>query len=41
MGYWKKSWKSRDGSVQIVDKYHSQKMQPKNPLIREKRRKQT
>lgn len=41
MGYWKKSWKSRDGSVQIVDKYHSQKMMPKNPLIREKRRKRT
>ena len=41
MGYWKKSWKSRDGSVQIVDKYHSQKMQPRNPLIREKRRKRT
>lgn len=41
MGYWKKSWKSRDGSAQIVDKYHSQKMQPKNPLVREKRRKRT
>lgn len=41
MGYWKKSWKSRDGSVQIVDKYHSRKQQPKNPLIREKRRKRT
>ena len=41
MGYWKKSWKSRDGSVQIVDKYHSQKMMPKNPLIREKRRKRS
>ena len=41
MGYWKKSWKSRDGSVQIVDKYHSQKMQPRNPLIREKRRKRS
>ena len=41
MGYWKKSWRSRDGSVQIVDKYHSQKMQPKNPLVREKRRKRT
>lgn len=41
MGYWKKSWKSRDGSVQIVDKYHSQKMQPRNPLVREKRRKRT
>ena len=41
MGYWKKSWKSRDGSVQIVDKYHSRKMQPRNPLVREKRRKRT
>lgn len=41
MGYWKKSWKSRDGSVQIVDKYHSQKMQPRNPLVREKRRKRS
>ena len=41
MGYWKKSWRSRDGSVQIVDKYHSQKMQPRNPLVREKRRKRT
>lgn len=41
MGYWRKRWKSRDGKVQIVDKYHSQKMQPKNPLVREKRRKRT
>lgn len=41
MGYWRKRWKSQDGKVLIVDKYHSQKMQPKNPLIREKRRKRT
>lgn len=41
MGYWRKRWKSRDGKVLIVDKYHSQKVQPKNPLIREKRRKRT
>lgn len=41
MGYWRKRWKSRDGKVQIVDKYHSQKMQPRNPLVREKRRKRS
>lgn len=41
MGYWRKRWKSRDGKVIIIDKYHSQKMQPKNPLVREKRRKRT
>ena len=41
MGYWRKRWKSQNGKVLIVDKYHSQKMQPKNPLIREKRRKRT
>jgi hypothetical protein len=41
MGYWRKRWKSRDGKVLVVDKYHSQKMQPKNPLVREKRRKRT
>lgn len=41
MGYWRKRWKSQDGKVLIVDKYHSQKMQPRNPLVREKRRKRT
>lgn len=41
MGYWRKRWKSRDGKVLIVDKYHSQKMQPRNPLVRERRRKRT
>lgn len=41
MGYWRKRWKSQDGKVLIVDKYHSQKMQPRNPLVREKRRKRS
>lgn len=41
MGYWKKSWKSRDGSVQIIDKYHSKKVMPQNPLVRERRRKRS
>ena len=41
MGYWKKSWKSRDGSVQIIDKYHSKRAMPSSPLIRERRRKRT
>lgn len=41
MGYWRKRWKSQDEKVLIVDKYHSQKMQPRNPLVREKRRKRS
>ena len=41
MGYWRKRWKSQDEKVLIIDKYHSQKMQPRNPLVREKRRKRS
>ena len=37
MGYWKKRWQSQNRTVIIEDKYHSRKMMPKNPLIREKR----
>ena len=38
MGYMKKTWSTHDKSILVVDKYHSQKMMPKNPFIKEKRR---
>lgn len=38
MAYMKKTWRSHDKSILIVDKYHSLKVMPKNPFIREKRR---
>lgn len=35
--YTKRVWSSHDSKFRIVEKYHSQKSLPKNPLIREKR----
>lgn len=37
--YWKRSWQSKNGRARIIDKYHSHRAEPKNPLIKEKRRK--
>ena len=41
MGYWKKRWQNQNRTIIIEDKYHSFRMMPKNPLIREKRRPRT
>ena len=41
MGYWKKRWRNQNRTIIIEDKYHSSRMMPKNPLIREKRRPRT
>lgn len=39
--YIKRTWNSRDTRFRIVEKYHSQRALPKNPLVREKRRPRT
>lgn len=39
--YIKREWNSRNSKFRIVEKYHSMKAMPKNPLIKEKRRPRT